>query len=138
MPAQAHSWQFGKRTSFPPAANLGRRYLSWILVLAPSTRRARTKTNQQDDTLTVGIADRNFVRSVARFLERQCAPNEQIFGPLTWARFESLIAAATSFLKLQRLQIVPPCFRHAGPSYDAYHHFLDLATIQARGMGLAA
>ena len=118
---------------FAPTAAAGRRFRYWTLILSPSTRRGRTKTGQQDDSLRLGVAGRSFVPLVARWLKKRGKDADKVFAPLNLVQFGKLVAESCDQLKLQTLRIVPHVFRHTGPSSDAHDGLLTLAEIKARG-----
>jgi len=116
-----------------PHRAAGARYQRWALVLAPSTRVARTKTGEQDDTVSVGIADRSFVQQIAGFLVATSAPGKRVFGTLNLHTYELEFKRVCSSLGLDKLRLVPHSLRHAGPSHDRFHRHLSLPEIQDRG-----
>ncbi|CAK0870936.1 unnamed protein product [Prorocentrum cordatum] len=117
----------------PPIRQRGSRYTDWGLVLSPSTRAGKTKSGEQDDTLVIGILDRTFVKDVAAFLHGSAHDGERVFRHLTLPSYEKSIKEASEALELDALRIVPHCFRHTGPSTDAYLNALSIQQIQDRG-----
>ena len=116
-----------------PHRAAGLEYQQWMLVVAPSTRKARTKTGEQDDSIVLGIADRSYVKTVASELHFLTQPGTTIFKAVTLAKYEAAFRRSAQELDLHRLRLVPHCLRHTGPSHDRYHGFLSQAGIKDRG-----
>lgn len=67
---------------YGPAPRAGRHYKWWSLVLAPSTRRGRTKARQQDESIRLGVTSSEWVTYAARFLKSHKSTGP-VFAPLT-------------------------------------------------------
>ena len=69
-----------KEDVLQPQPRAGHSYAQrWGLTLAPSTRRATTKTVQQDESLEVGILDRRFVALALAVRWARARTGERIF-----------------------------------------------------------
>ena len=122
-----------KEDVLQPQPRAGRSYARrWGLTLAPSTRRATTKTGQQDESLEVGILDRKFVAQALAVRWARARRGDRLF-PFTLAQYERGVSSAVKALQLGKLKIVPHSFRHTGPSTDAWTGTLDDHAIQMRG-----
>ncbi|CAK0901551.1 unnamed protein product [Prorocentrum cordatum] len=93
----------------------------------------KDKMGEQDETLIIGILDRAIVKDVAVFLYGSAHDGERVFRHLTLPFFEKAIKEVFEPLELQDLRIAPHCFRHTGPSTDAYMKALSFQLIQVRG-----
>ena len=117
----------------PPAPAAGASYNAWGLVLSPSTRRGRTKTGQQDDSLRVGVCGRAEAVHALELVWRSAARPGALFGTLTLPAFERHFRSAVTRLALGPLRLVPHCLRHTGPSHDVWSGRMDVAAVHSRG-----
>ena len=116
----------------PPPGSTGK-YRRWSLVVAPSTGTRVTKTGEQDDTLLLGAAGRNYINGVVSLLHKHTRPKQYLFGNLTLSRYEGLVRQACASLSYQTLKVTPHSFRHTGPSEDRLAEALSSFDIQSRG-----
>jgi integrase len=73
------------------------------------------------------------VKDAAAYLHGSAHDGERVFRHLTLPSYEKAIKEACEALVLNALRIVPHCFRHTGPSTDAYLKALSIQQIQDRG-----
>ena len=116
-----------------PAPRAGANYAGrWGPVLGDSTQGRRTKTGLTDAGVSVGFADRAWVRDVLAGLVKRASQGGRVFR-IDLPDYEAAFRRASKFLKLQCLSPCPHMVPHTGPSEDRMAGLASLAEIQQRG-----
>ena len=116
-----------------PAPRAGANYAGrWGLVLGDSTQGRRTKTGLTDAGVSVGFADRAWVRDVLANLVKRATKGGRLFR-IGLPAYQAAFRHASKSLRLQHLSPCPHMVRHTGPSEDRMAGLASLAEIQQRG-----
>eukprot|EP00438_Fugacium_kawagutii_P005727 Skav230031 [mRNA] locus=scaffold261:317606:318451:- [translate_table: standard] len=117
-----------------PPKGVSRRYHHWTLLLHPQELGEPSKTGQFNDSLVVGLKDREWVGTLlGRLYSLHTGQTDGAIFPFSLNSFEKEFRASVVALKLQKLRISPHCLRHGGASHDYLSQVLSLQDIQQRG-----
>ena len=102
----------------------------WCLIFFPANREERSKSRTQDDTIEIGVHGREWLRGVAKALDKVRRGPSKLFG-VSLPVFQRFFAQGLLRSGLKKLGYTPHCLRHGGASANA-HAGIDVCGIQLR------
>ena len=107
--------------------------LSWVVWLFPSEQRARSKTGESDDTVTLDSGRLGWLTEVMSILSEKKKGE-----PLFETSYSELFAAMARVTHRLDLALVPYQMRHSGASIDRATLRRSIESIQKRGRWASA
>eukprot|EP00438_Fugacium_kawagutii_P013890 Skav219729 [mRNA] locus=scaffold301:281463:306630:- [translate_table: standard] len=113
---------------------VSKRCCFWGIIIGNSDFGERTKAGLQDDTVLLNSLDRTYAPVLLKMVANACKHKQQhLFGDVTLAEYERVIAKAHFQCGLSQFHFVPHAIRHSGPSIDFLHRARTAEEIMARG-----